>query len=132
VGCHEDPERTPPNRFTQALHAPAPVLNLPPERRRTVSYADDVRPVVEAKCLSCHAAGGQGPLLDGEEALAKWAKTGEARRSPLVWHILGRATVRPWDPEAGTAVPKPMPAGVGLSAGEVRIFVEWIDLGGQP
>jgi Tol biopolymer transport system component len=31
VGCHEDPERTPPNRFVKALAGPAPVLKLPPE-----------------------------------------------------------------------------------------------------
>jgi hypothetical protein len=133
VGCHEDPERTPPNRFTQALQAPAPMLNLPPDRRRTVSYAADVRPVVESKCLSCHAAGGQGPRLDLDGALAAWARTGEARRSSLVWHLLGRATARPWDPEGGTAVAKPMPkGGEPLTADEIRAFVEWIDLGGQP
>ena len=132
VGCHEDPERTPPNRFMQALQAPAPLLNLPAEKRRTVSYAADVRPLVESRCLSCHAAAGREPRLDGEGALAKWVRAGEARRSPLVWHLLGRATVRAWDPEAGTAAPKPMPAGAGLSAADVRTFVEWIDLGGQP
>ena len=133
VGCHEDPERTPPNRFTQALQAPAPVLNLPPEKRRTVSYAADVRPLVESKCQSCHGAGGPGPRLDEPGALLPWAKTGEARRSPLVWHLLGRATARPWDPEARAALAKPMPAGgEALTADDVRTFVEWIDLGGQP
>jgi hypothetical protein len=117
----------------QALQAPAPVLNLPPERRRTVSYAADVRPLVESKCLSCHGVGSRGPRLDGPGALLPWAKTGEARRSPLVWHLLGRATARPWDPEAGAAVAKPMPAGgEALTADDVRTFVEWIDLGGQP
>jgi len=40
VGCHEDPERTPPNRLMKALSAPAPVLNPPPERRRPLT---DVR-----------------------------------------------------------------------------------------
>jgi hypothetical protein len=133
VGCHEDPERTPPNRFTQALQAPAPVLDLPPERRRAVSYAADVWPVVESKCLSCHGAGSRGPRLDGRGALLPWAGTGEARRSPLVWHLLGRATARPWDPEAAAAVAKPMPAGgEAHTADDVRTFVEWIDLGGQP
>jgi hydrazine synthase alpha subunit-like protein len=34
VGCHEDPERTPPNRLMKALSAPVPVLNPPPEKRR--------------------------------------------------------------------------------------------------
>ena len=33
VGCHEDPERTPPNRLVKALAAPAPVLKRPAEAR---------------------------------------------------------------------------------------------------
>jgi hypothetical protein len=33
VGCHEDPERTPPNRLMKALSAPATELNPPPEER---------------------------------------------------------------------------------------------------
>jgi len=39
VGCHEDPERTPPNRLMKALQAPAPVLNPPPAERRTLTDA---------------------------------------------------------------------------------------------
>jgi Tol biopolymer transport system component len=37
VGCHEDPERTPPNRLMKALGAPAPVLNPPVEKRRELT-----------------------------------------------------------------------------------------------
>lgn len=133
VGCHEDPERTPPNRFAKALASPAPELGLPPERRRTVRYAEDVKPIVDAKCLSCHGGDGEPPRLDGPAALAPYVVSGAARRSPLVWHLVGRTTVRPWDAEAGGAAARPMPAGaVDLSADEVRAFVEWIDLGGQP
>jgi hypothetical protein len=36
LGCHEDPERTPPNRFVKALQAPAPVLDPPVDERRAV------------------------------------------------------------------------------------------------
>jgi hydrazine synthase alpha subunit-like protein len=39
VGCHEDPERTPPNRLMKALSAPAPVLNPPPENRAPLADA---------------------------------------------------------------------------------------------
>jgi hypothetical protein len=39
VGCHEDPERTPPNRLMKALSAPAPALNPPPEKRRILTDA---------------------------------------------------------------------------------------------
>jgi len=34
VGCHEDPERVPPNRLMKALAAPASVLDPPVEKRR--------------------------------------------------------------------------------------------------
>jgi hypothetical protein len=131
LGCHEDSERTPPNRFVKALESPAPVLNLPPERRRLVTYAD-VAPVVERKCLTCHGREGKAPWLDaGAAALAPFVTAGEARRSRLVWHLMGRSTARPWDPDEG-AVPKPMPAGgTPLSADEIQAFVEWIDLGGR-
>ncbi len=133
VGCHEDPERTPPNRFARALQSPAPVLNLPPEKRRSVSYAADVKPIVESKCLTCHAAPGKAPQLDTTAAgLEALARPGEARRSRLLWHLLGRNTARPWDAEASTAAPKPLPADERPTPDEIRAFVEWIDLGGQP
>jgi Tol biopolymer transport system component len=134
VGCHEDQERTPPNRFVKALQSPAPVLNLPPEKRRTVSYAADVKPIVESKCLVCHGAGGRPPRLDGHPGgLDRYLTPGEARRSRALWHLLGRNTARPFDAEAGATAPAPMPTQAGgLSVDEVRAFIEWIDLGGQP
>jgi hypothetical protein len=57
VGCHEDPERTPPNRLMKALAAPAPVLNPPLAERRTIAPADP-RPASPSRCLACHRAGG--------------------------------------------------------------------------
>jgi len=39
VGCHEDPERTPPNRLMKALSSPAPVLHSPPDERRPLTDA---------------------------------------------------------------------------------------------
>ena len=44
VGCHEDPERTPPNRLMKALSAPAPVLDPPVEKRRTLTDAHGAQP----------------------------------------------------------------------------------------
>jgi hypothetical protein len=134
VGCHEDPERAPPNRLMKALGTAAPVLSGPPELRRTVTYTD-LRPVIAAKCIACHGSGGSRPRLDNGSAatLAPHVTPGEARRSPLVWHLLGRSTVRPWDPEASSATPSIRPAGADApSAEEIRLFIDWIDLGGQP
>ena len=50
VGCHEDPERAPPNRLMKALSAPAPVLNPPPETRRPLTDAHG-RPLPSADAV---------------------------------------------------------------------------------
>ncbi len=130
IGCHEDPERTPPNRFVKAVQSKAPVLDEAPEKRRSVRYSQDVKPILQAKCLSCHGPGGKGPRLDttGEGIVTP----GEARRSRLMWHVLGRNTARPWDPEAQLPGPKTATKPGTLSPDEVRALIEWIDLGGQP
>lgn len=132
VGCHEDPERVPPNRLMQALAQPVPVLAPTPQQRRAVTYAQ-VMPIVTTRCLSCHGDGQAGPTLRGGlDALAPYIRPGEARRSPLVWHLLGRSTARPWDPEEPAGVPKPLPPGAPAPTPvEVRTLVEWIDLGAQ-
>ena len=127
IGCHEDGEMTPENRFAQALAHPAVELTLPPERRRTVEFARDVKPIFKDKCggAACHAS----------EGLEKAAlvRSGSARTSPLVWRIFGRNTARPWDrvPDPGVIRPMPPAGSPPLTAEEKRTIVEWIDLGGK-
>ncbi len=48
VGCHEDPERTPPNRFFKALAAPGPVLDPPVDQRRPLGEVPAGRPTADA------------------------------------------------------------------------------------
>lgn len=54
VGCHEDPELTPENRFVQAVRKPAVQLTLPPLKRRSVDFQRDIMPILAAKCAACH------------------------------------------------------------------------------
>jgi hypothetical protein len=131
IGCHEDGERTPANRFVDALGKPAVDLLLPPQRRRTVDYRHDVAPIVEARCRSCHGEGKAVRLggADDYDTLGRFVDPGRARTSPLVWHLLGRNTSRPWDGEAGRRAPARMPRDAGLTEDERRLVVEWIDLG---
>jgi hypothetical protein len=144
VGCHEDPERTPPNRMVMALRAPAAVLDMPPERRRTVDFRHDVAPIVQGRCVSCHGEGGKGPRLDGwagpdaavaapsaayEALVSGYVVPGEARRSPVIWHLFGRNTSRPWDKDDVGRAFKPMPSKDPITEEERRTLVEWIDLG---
>ncbi|MHB0959824.1 MAG: HzsA-related protein [Pirellulaceae bacterium] len=159
IGCHEDGESTPENTFVDALRHPAVVLTLPPERRRTVDFRRDVMPILEQKCVACHDQKGDPPRLDGgmapvagssgfnrayvnllaardasdaQTGRGLYVHSGRARTSPLIWHVLGRNTSRPWDGEAtnGQAA-KPIPPGTvaPLTKLETRILVEWIDMG---
>jgi hypothetical protein len=160
IGCHEDPELVPENRLVSAVARPSVELILPPDRRRSVDFTHDVAPIIRSRCISCHGAGGFPPRLDGNrnsvrtagggrpnESYAslmqsaqsgnpespgggKYVTPGRARTSPLIWHLFGRNTSRPWDPAASRPMkPMPPPDGVPLSESERRAFVEWIDTG---
>ena len=55
IGCHEDGERTPENRFVTALSKPSIALDLPPEKRRTVDFLRDVAPILANWLTRCEA-----------------------------------------------------------------------------
>jgi hypothetical protein len=141
IGCHEDRERTPANRFAKALAEPAAELTSPAERRRTVDFVRDVRPIVEHRCTVCHGAGGERPLLDPGPAGARepspayrtlisaYLQPGRARASRVIWHLLGRNTARPWDLAEVGQTGRPRPAASPVTEDEVRTIAEWIDLG---
>jgi hypothetical protein len=126
IGCHEDGERTPDNRFVQALGGRSVPLTLPPQRRRTVDFRRDVMPILDSKCSSkaCHGNPGAGlalgdspsgtagairserayaglldgfPSEDSASIVGAHVHPGRARTSPLIWRLLGRNTSRPWD-----------------------------------
>lgn len=154
IGCHENPDLTPPNRLPLAVGRPPNQLTLPPSRRRTPDFSNDIVPLVERRCAAegCHATGGRpdftraagestadyatrlfrllkGPDMTrlGGSTPGGWIHPGRARTSPLVWHILGRQTLRPWD----EPVESPIPTGgrQRLDPLEAKTFIEWIDLG---
>jgi len=156
IGCHEDPELAPENRFVAALSQPAPRLTLPPERRRSVSFQRDMMLIVNGKCAGCHndASSGLDLRADPVEAFnraylsllavqdgvgagdtgvrSRYLTPGEARSSPLVWRILGRNTSRPWDASFGCGGPSgvcPPPGAAPLTPEEKLTIIEWVDLG---
>ena len=133
VGCHENPELAPPNRFAEALAAPAADLTPDPAMRRTVDFRHDVQAILEAQCLGCHAARGSPPDLSGDAYAALvpvYARPGSARTSPLIWHLLGRNTSRPWDGDARERPVRGLPDGAPPIDGAARrTLVEWIDSG---
>jgi hypothetical protein len=144
VGCHENKELSPVNRTTDALRKSTPVsLITPPEKRRSVDFKHDILPVIERRCMKCHgtrSAGGglflgESPSGDHftafESLLAldpekvpdpgnALVHPGSARTSRLIHMLNG------WgDYSSGRG----MPHDKLLDGEELRIFVEWIDLG---
>lgn len=159
IGCHEDGELTPPNRLVEAVKNPPVRLTLSERQRRFVDFRRDVLPVVATGCAatSCHsspsnglqlgppAAGPQSPdyaqrvyeLLSrglgegGNPMRGQWVHPGEARTSPLIWHVTGKRTSRPWDPVPAHPARIPVGGTPLLSPDQIRVLVEWIDLGAQ-
>jgi hypothetical protein len=159
IGCHEDPELTPPNRVPEALRKGAVAAAVPVDRRIEVDFATDVAPIVTSRCAPCHHGGAPAPDLDlagipdnvrlehlhealigasaaaGEPSgLGKHVHPGRARTSPLVWHIRGRNTARPWDGMATWSAARAIPSGTSppLSEAEKQTIIRWIDLGARP
>jgi hypothetical protein len=152
VGCHEDAEVAPENRLVSAVARPSNKLVLAPRLRRTVDFQHDIAPIVKARCASCHGEGKDvrldagdgvsGVFPRGYETLlaglqpgpdgrveGRYVHPGRARTSPVIWHLLGRNTARPWDGDWRQKPFKAMPPESRLTSEERTLFIEWIDLG---
>jgi hypothetical protein len=103
------------------------------EPQKEVSFSKDIRPIIEANCIKCHATGGQGFEASGlnmqsYESLMKGTKFGpvikaeDALSSTLMILIDGRA-----DPSIN------MPHGDNepLSGEQIKLFELWINQGAK-
>jgi hypothetical protein len=139
IGCHEDPELSPPNRLVTAVVKPPVDLVLPPARRRTVDFRHQIAPILAAHCATagCHVGGQAAPILGApgtatsESALrtvygtllqqsagrsgGRYVVPGEARESPLIRLLLGRDRKEPRHDV--------------LEGRDLILFIEWVDLG---
>jgi len=151
IGCHEDRELSPPNRVVDAVLKQAVELTLPPARRRTVDFVNQVSPILETRCATdgCHVAGAAAPDLDVSGASAQgpagyaayrslltrqsesvnspYVIRGKARNSPLIWSLYGRSMGEGEQPD--TRVVLQMPPDGPLSLRERLLLTEWVDLG---
>ena len=115
-----------------------------------VDFRHDVLPIVLRRCADCHgqadspfpfAMTGDRPMYEhlvgprrdksGQAAKGSVVTPGQARTSPLVWHLFGRNTSRPWDAPSAAGPWKTMPPAEApaLTEKEKRTLIEWIDLG---
>jgi len=126
-------------------------LTLPPARRRTVDFVNQVSPILETRCATdgCHVAGAAAPDLDVSGASAQgpagyaayrslltrqsesvnspYVIRGKARNSPLIWSLYGRSMGEGEQPD--TRVVLQMPPDGPLSLRERLLLTEWVDLG---
>ena len=174
-GCHAHSHHTTPLEFSQtaaaltsyqvqdfALSTPLisqdpsgqPSVVTRPEKIRIVEYHRDVKPIFEAKCVSCHGdfnpAGGldlQGDdawdllaftdtSLFGHHQATRWVRKQAAVQSLLVWKVFGARLDgrgngdRPDDVDFnGTIMPPPSAPVPQLTFEEKRTIAQWIDLG---
>ena len=111
------------------------ILSLPAwsANKKEVSYAADIRPIINDYCLSCHQPGGKGYEKSGldmrtYESMIKGTKygavikPGDSFASTLIMLVEGRA-----DPSIK------MPYGINgsLSKDKIDLLKRWIDQGAK-
>ena len=119
----------------------APVLLLSGCGQGTVSYADDVKPVFDRYCVSCHAGTGEGAnvseyLMTSYDEVMKGTKYGAvvvagSRMSSSLYLVVAGKTApeirMPPHNEESFAEGR----GVMLSAGAIETIGLWIDQGAK-
>ena len=91
---------------------------------KPATYHADVRPVVEAKCVSCHQDGGVGPFsmthdLDSwVDGAPPWAESAVAS--------VAAGSMPPWSPEDDC---RPIQHSRALTDDEKSVFARWADHG---
>jgi hypothetical protein len=150
IGCHENRELSPPNILADAVIKPAIDLSLS-DKKRTIDFKNQVAPIIKAKCATddCHVSGKAFPsLMDREdnkeqsdsrlvfEALLKsshgkqegrYIIPGNAKNSPMVWHILDLQEYLVSKSEEMQETSKIL--NKQLSDQEKKMMIEWVDSG---
>jgi hypothetical protein len=147
----ENLEMAPPNKMVDAVIKPAVELTPPPERRRIVDFRHQIAPIIASKCATCHVSGQAAPNLEETQNTTpgetfspayknlidpiqgreneRFIVLGNAKESPLIWHLFGERMGSNQTPYTGEITPMP-PRNV-LKLRERILFIEWIDLGAQ-
>ncbi|MGZ6017201.1 MAG: monooxygenase [Phenylobacterium sp.] len=86
-----------------------------------ISYAKDVAPIVQSKCVVCHQPGGLGPMqLTSYEQIKGFA--------PMIREVLQTHRMPPFQPDVTVGHWAP---NEGLSSGQLKTLVHWIEGGAQ-
>lgn len=83
-----------------------------------VSYANDIQPIWNSECVSCHAGNIQPDLTSANsynDVMSNWVKSGDAAASTLYKTLIGEAVLMP-------------PSGK-LSQTKINLVAKWINDG---
>jgi len=120
------------SRLLRTLALAAAPLALAACKGKTVSYAEDVKPILDQYCLECHQEGGQGQVASGlsmENYASLMRGThngpmivpGDSLGSNLVVLIEGRADPSIQMPHGRNRIPQP----------QIDLIKAWIDQGAR-
>lgn len=102
---------------------PGCLVNFPGRKRRAmhadISYADEIAPILQSKCVECHQEGGIGPwAMTDYETIVGWA--------PMMRQVIRTDRMPPWhaDPHIGE-----WKNDRSLSPDQIKTLVHWIEAG---
>jgi mono/diheme cytochrome c family protein len=95
-----------------------------PERDRraahtAISYAKDVAPILEAKCVVCHQTGGIAPFAMSDYSMVKGF-------APMIRESIRTSRMPPWHPDPTIGK---FEHDASLSADQIRTLVHWVEAG---
>ena len=86
-----------------------------------ISYARDIVPIIEQKCIACHQEGGIAPFaMDGYAKVKGFA--------PMIREAVRTDRMPPWDVDAKVGHFKDDKS---LSPAQIKTLVRWIEAGAQ-
>ena len=94
------------------------IISLP-DRYQTISYSEQVAPILQQRCQICHQDGGVAPwAMTNYQAIKGW--------SPMMREVIRTKRMPPWqaDPHVGT-----FSNDLSLTVSETQTLVHWIEQG---
>lgn len=84
-------------------------ISAEPPIAETITYTQDVKPIVDANCIVCHSAGGAA-------SFQPWTNYTQVKNN--IDNILNRIQRPAGDPQK-------MPQGGSLSPSQIEVFIQW-------
>ncbi|MEP7210675.1 MAG: hypothetical protein ABI740_07550 [Alphaproteobacteria bacterium] len=88
---------------------------------KAISYARDVAPILEAKCVTCHQTGGIAPFAMSDYTMVKGF-------APMIRESIRTSRMPPWHPDPTVGK---FEHDASLSQDQVRTLVHWVEAGAE-